>query len=96
MPHEIPLIEVTPLPHYLEQIKKYERTFNTINDVHKGIVWVLERDPMSGEEVPNMHEHRVIKTYPISPHTEFYVLFRYDEANDKVYLLSISSTGLIL
>jgi hypothetical protein len=96
MPHELPLNKVIPEPFYLKQIKKYEKSFPTIHDVHKGIVWTLERDPFSGTEVPNMLGHRIMKTYPVSPHTEFYVLFKYDDANDKVHLLSINSTGLIL
>jgi len=96
MPHELPLFEVIPTRRYLKQIENYRRTFPRIDEVNEGIVWVLQKDPLWGAEVPDMPSHRILKTYPISPHTEFYVLFEYDESDNKIYLLSIKSTGIIL
>ena len=96
MPPEWPLAEVIPSQVYLDSLNTYESLFPNIREIHEGIVWTLERDPLCGTEVPKMLNHRVLKTYPASSQTEFYVLFKYSAAFHRVHLLSISSTGIIM
>lgn len=96
MPPEWPAAKVILSQPYLDSLSKYEHEFPKLKEIHQGIVWVLARDPFYGTELPEMHDHRVFRTYPASSHTEFNVIFKYDETKHEVILLSISSTGTIM
>ncbi len=93
---ELPRAEVIPTKVYLDSLANYKRTFPKLEEIHKGIVWTLERDPFWGKELPNMPDHRTLETYPASSETIFHVLFKYDATSNKVYLLSICSSGIII
>jgi len=81
---------------YLAALANYQRTFPKLKEIHEGLVWTLAKDPLCGEELPFMPNHRVLLTYPASSHSEFRVVFKYDESSHTVYLLSIVSSGIIL
>jgi hypothetical protein len=97
IPHESPPYKVIISLPYQDKLTEYKKTFQHMENIHKGIIFALERDPYTGtEEIPNMIDHRIMKTYDVSPHTDFYVLYRINDIKNEVYLLSIASTGIIM
>lgn len=91
---KLPLAKVIAESYYLSQLENLRKIFPNVEEVHNGVVFALERNPLDGEEIE--FGIRALKTYPVTPHAEHYVLYKYNDARHSVHLLSIAQTGLNL
>jgi len=65
--------------------KKYSRIF----DVHAAIDFTLGKNPLQGTSCTAEPEHYVYQTTEIGNTPSFWVLYRYDQAERTIYLISI-------
>lgn len=67
-------------------VAKYPR----FHEVHSAIDWALGRDPRLGETIGD-DEHRLFVTTPIGAMPAFWVLYRFEESQNEVCLVSINA-----
>lgn len=78
--------------HFKDRIEELKKQYDRIYDVLTGISWLLGKHPTAGRSCENPPMHYVFKTIPIGSTPSFWVLYRFDESEKKVYLLSIHPT----
>lgn len=84
------LNEVIEENSFVGQLNKLKKQYPKIYDVKYAVTWVLSRNPISGLLLPNEPIYRIYETAPLTPDDpKFWVLYRYDQKNEKVYLLSM-------
>ena len=76
--------------YFMEEIEKLKPQFKRIYEIKDAIAWVLARDPNSGNPLPYDPNYKVYETSPLDTEApKFWILYRFDAENEKVYLLSI-------
>lgn len=85
------LNEVIEEKYFMDKIEELKSQFNRIYEIKDAIIWVLARAPESGTPLPYDPNHRVYETSPLDTEaSKFWVLYRLDKENRKIYLLSIA------
>ena len=83
--------EIVEESFYKDKIKELESIFPDIYEVWEAISWLLGRNPYEGDLLPIDNKHYLLTTHSIDEHKPiFRVLYRYEEDEGKVYLLSLS------
>lgn len=89
MPHNGKLAEITQELSFSAKFDTYREKHKRLDDVHASIDFLLARDPKQGTIVTD--DFRVVKTTPICETPSFWVLYRYEEENGNIFLLSIEA-----
>ena len=75
---------------FMKKIEKLKSKHPRIYEIKDAIIWVLVRNPMVGEPLSNDPNYRVHETSPLDTEAaKFWILYRYDQEKEKIYLLSI-------
>lgn len=83
--------EVIEEPTFQKAIDRLGSQYQRLqNEVHEAITWKLGRDPQAGKLFDDRFGHRIYTTPPIGSLPSFWILYRYDEKEGKVYLLSLA------
>jgi hypothetical protein len=75
---------------FTAKIAELSKTYDRIYDVHETIGWALGKQPTIGTACDEDPKHYVLKTTPIGKTPSFWVLYRYEKEEGKVYLVSIT------
>ena len=74
----------------MDKIEELKLQYPRIYDIKDGIIWVLCRNPLLGQELNKKHNF-VYESGPLDQEAQkFWILYRYDDKAGKIYLLSIS------
>lgn len=76
---------------FQEKIDFLRKQHPRLEDVLEDVFWQLSRSPYEGEDVPLENFHRIYKTFPIWDTPSFWFLYRIDESEKKIYLLSVET-----
>jgi len=74
---------------FTDKIAELHKDYIRIYDVHTAIGWALGENPKAGFVCDDEPLHRIFKTTPIGNTPSFWVLYRFDSQQQKVFLLSI-------
>ncbi len=83
------LAEIIHEKSYDEKADLLEGNPPRLTDVMAAIEWSLARDPKQGTELEP--GYRVYKTTSIYKTPAFWVLYKYEEASHKVFLMSLEA-----
>jgi hypothetical protein len=86
------LRDVVEEARYAQDLDNYRRLFPEIDDLQAIIVWILSRQPTSGEPLAVAPDFRVFTTEQTATMPAFHILYSFDENN--VYLHSIQKVEL--
>lgn len=75
--------------NYSDSIDALSETYPRFNEVQDDIEWALGKNALLGISCEDDLSHRIYKTNPVESIPIFWVLYRFDASEKKVYLLSI-------
>lgn len=75
---------------FSEAIDQLHNSYTRMSDVHAAIDFALGKQPLLGTSCYEEPDHYVFKTTGIGNTPSFWVLYRYDENTNTIYVLSIS------
>ena len=75
--------------NYAGLVDKFRSKYHRMEDVVTAIDWTIGKKPTIGTNCDGGNKHYVFKTYSIGDTPIFRILYRYEEIEGKVYLLSI-------
>jgi len=75
---------------YSEKVDSLSKEYKRMYDVQENLEWTLGKNPLLGVACEHDKSHRVIKTAAIGHTPSFWILYRFDPSESKVYLLSLT------
>lgn len=85
------LFEVIEEHSFVGRLEELKKAFSRIYDVKDAVCWLLAKNPLYGTELPDIPNHRILETKPLSVDCpRFWILYRIDKAGGKIFLLSIA------
>jgi hypothetical protein len=87
MPARRKLAEIVQEASFSAELDQYSGNHQRMSDVHASIDWRLARDPLKATKLDG--ECYIFKTTPVGETPSFWVLYKYDASEHRVYLLSI-------
>ncbi|MHA1331778.1 MAG: hypothetical protein ACTSR2_11945 [Candidatus Hodarchaeales archaeon] len=74
----------------MAEIRELNSNIQRIYEIKDSIIWELARDPGLGSPLRSNQDYRVYETSPLDEDApKFWVLYRPDFQNEKVFLYSI-------
>lgn len=89
MPHKPNLAEIVQEASFSEKLDKFSVLYPRMDEVHRGIDWLLTRVPLQGNITSG--EYRIIKTTPLGEIPSFWVLYKYNKEDNQVFLVSLEA-----
>lgn len=80
--------EIIDEEYFGKKLTELKTTHERIYEIHDAITWRLGKN-QEGTAIPGFPDHRVYKTVPIGNIPSFWVVFKVDNPESRVHLISL-------